>query len=160
MTSDELKRSISMREIVEQYGIKVNNHGFCCCPFHKEKTGSMKIYKNSYYCFGCGKSGDIFTFVQLMDGVDFKTAFKVLGGTYQDTTEYRHKKFRFHMEKQKETQKIREQRMEEEKRLILEEIRLQRLFVKLFPVFDDDWCSSMNRLEYLYYRLSLLAEKR
>ena len=160
MTSDELKRNVSMREIVEQYGIKIDRKGFCWCPFHKEKTGSMKIYKNSYYCFGCGESGDIFTFVQKMDDVDFKTAFKRLGGTYNDESDYRHKLFRYRMEKQKETEKARLQREAEEKRQIIQEIKLQKLFIRLFPVFDDDWCSAINRLEYLYYRLALLTEKR
>lgn len=160
MTSDELKQSISMREIVEQYGIKIDRKGFCCCPFHKEKTASMKIYKDSYYCFGCGESGDIFSFVQKMDGVDFKTAFQNLGGTYNNEGDYRHKLFRYRMEKQKETEKARLQREAEEKRQIIQEIKLQKLFVRIFPVFDDDWCAAVSRLEYLFYRLELLTEKR
>lgn len=160
MTSDELKRSISMREVVEKYGIKVNGHGFCCCPFHKEKTASMKVYKDSYNCFGCGANGDIFSFVMRMEHCDFKTAFKSLGGTYKDQSDYQHQMFNYRMQKRKETEQMRIQRKAEEKRQILEEIELQKLFVKLFPVFDDDWCSSMNRLEYLFYRLELLTEKR
>ena len=156
MTSDELKQNISMREIVVQYGIKIDRKGFCCCPFHKEKTGSMKIYKDSYYCFGCGESGDIFTFVQKMDDVDFKTAFKNLGGTYKDEGDYRHKLYRYRMEKQKETEAERQRRKAEEKQQLLQEIKLQRLFAKLFPVFDDDWCSSVIRLEYLLNKLELL----
>lgn len=160
MTSDELKRSISMREVVEKYGIKVNGHGFCCCPFHKEKTASMKIYKDSYNCFGCGANGDIFSFVMRMEHCDFKTAFKSLGGTYKDRSDYQHQIFNYRMQKRKETEQMRILREKEEKKQILEEIELQKLFVKLFPVFDDDWCSSMNRLEYLFYRLELLTEKR
>lgn len=161
MTSDELKQSISMREIVEQYGFHPNRAGFISCPFHSgDRTPSMKIYSKDYHCHACGANGDIFSFVMKMDNVDFKTAFKVLGGTYQDTTEYKHKKFRYHMQKQKETQRIRMQRKEEEKRKIIQEIKLLKIFVKLFPVFSDDWCASMNRLEYLFYRLELLTEKR
>lgn len=156
MTSEELKHSLSMREIVEQYGIKIDRRGFCCCPFHKEKTGSMKIYKDSYYCFGCGESGDIFTFVQKMDDVDFKTAFKNLGGTYGDESDYRHKLYRYRIERQKETEEERKRRRAEEKQRILQEIKLQRLFTRLFPIFDDDWCSSVNRLEYLLNKLELL----
>ena len=160
MTSEELKQNIPMCQIVEQYGIKLDRKGFCCCPFHKEKTASMKVYKDSYYCFGCGESGDIFSFIQKMDGVDFKTAFQNLGGTYDDESDYRHKLFRYRMEKQRETEKARKRREAEEKRQIIEEIKLQKIFVKLFPVFDDDWCAAVNRLEYLFYRLELLIEKR
>ena len=160
MTTDEIKQSVSMREVIERYGIRVNNHGFCCCPFHKEKTPSMKVYKASYNCFGCGTNGDVFSFVMGMDHCDFKTAYKALGGSYEQSTEYQHKMHRYKAEKRKETECKRLQKEEQEKQEILEEIRLCKWFVKLFPVFSDDWCSSVNRLEYLYYRLNCLTEKR
>ena len=120
----------------------------------------MKIYKDSYNCFGCGANGDIFSFVMGMEHCDFKTAFKSLGGTYKEQSDYQHRMFNYRMQKRKETEQMRILREKEEKKQILEEIELQKLFVKLFPVFDDDWCTSMNRLEYLFYRLELLTEKR
>jgi DNA primase len=41
------------------------------CPFHNEKTPSFFVspVRNSYYCFGCGQKGDIFTFVQEFEGL-------------------------------------------------------------------------------------------
>lgn len=82
MTREEIKQQYTMRDIVERYGLKPNRAGFICCPFHKEKTPSMKIYKDSYYCFGCGEHGDIFSFVMRYEGVSFSAAFLSLGGTY------------------------------------------------------------------------------
>ena len=43
--------------------IKKGKDSWCCCPFHDEKTPSCKINDDlgSYYCFGCGAKGDIFT---------------------------------------------------------------------------------------------------
>lgn len=160
MTSDELKLSVSMRTVVEQYGIKIDRNGFCRCPFHQEKTASMKLYKESYHCFGCGASGDIFSFVQKMDNVDFKTAFKNLGGTYKSGSDFQHNLFKYRMNKAKETEQAHIQRMKKEKQHVIDEIALQKLFVKLFPAFSDDWCEAMNRLEYLFYRLEYLTEKR
>lgn len=160
MTTDEIKQSVSMRQIIEQYGIKVNGHGFCCCPFHKEKTPSMKVYKTSYNCFGCGANGDVFSFVMGMDHCDFKTAYKALGGSYEQSTDYQHKMHQYRMQKRKETENKRLQKEAQEKRELIEEIRLVKWFVKLFPVFSDDWCSSVNRLEYLHNRLDYLTEKR
>lgn len=160
MTSDELKQSISMREIVERYGIKIDRNGFCCCPFHKEKTGSMKIYKDSYNCFGCGANGDIFSFVMGMDNCDFKTAYKSLGGTYKDRSDYQHKMYQYKLQKRKETENRRLQRAREDKLQTLEEIKMQKLFAWFFPVFSDEWCDAMNRLEYLFYKLEYLTEKR
>jgi len=52
------------------------------CPFHAETTPSFSVSENKqfYYCFGCGAKGDTVDFVQDMEGVDFKTAVKMLGG--------------------------------------------------------------------------------
>jgi DNA primase len=51
-----------------------------CCPFHNEKTPSFNVNAEGHYfkCFGCGKSGDVFSFIQLYERVDFPEAFKIL----------------------------------------------------------------------------------
>lgn len=160
MTSEELKMSLPMRAVIEEYGLKISDKGFCRCPFHKEKTASMKIYKDSYYCFGCGTAGDIFSFVQKMDNCSFKDAFKRLGGTYKDGDDYQHNLHRYHMQKRRETELMRRQREEAERNQIIQEIPLQKAFKLLSPVFSDDWCDAVNRLEYLFYRLEYLTGKR
>lgn len=50
------------------------------CPFHAEKTASFYVSpdRGLYYCFGCGAKGDMFTFVQQFEGLDFKGALRVL----------------------------------------------------------------------------------
>ena len=160
MTTDEIKQSVSMREVVERYGIHIDRKGFCCCPFHKEKTGSMKIYKDSYNCFGCGANGDIFSFVMGMENCDFKTAYKALGGSYRQQSDHQRNLYHYHLQKRKEDEIKRLQRIEQEKKEVIEEIRMQKLFKKLSPVFSDDWCEAVNRLEYLFYKLEYLTEKR
>lgn len=159
MTTDEIKQLVSMQEVVERYGIRIDRKGFCCCPFHKEKTGSMKIYKSSYNCFGCGANGDIFSFVMGMDHCDFKTAYKALGGSYKQQTDRQRNLYQYHLQKRKEKEIKRQQRLIHEKREMIEEVKMQKLFKKLSPVFSDDWCEAVNRLEYLYYRLELLTEE-
>lgn len=160
MTTEEIKQSVSMREVVERYGIYIDRKGFCCCPFHKEKTASMKIYKDSYNCFGCGANGDIFSFVIGMENCDFKTAYKSLGGTYRECSDYQHKMYQYRMRKRKEMEQRRLLKIAEDKRRTIKEIKLQKLFVKCYPVFSDEWCFAMNRLEYLFYKLEYLTEKR
>jgi len=50
------------------------------CPFHKEKTPSFVVnaQRQIYHCFGCGKGGDVFSFMQEYEGVDFMTAVRML----------------------------------------------------------------------------------
>jgi DNA primase len=54
------------------------------CPFHDERTPSFGIdpVQKVYYCFGCQASGDVFTFVQETEGVDFKGALELLSERY------------------------------------------------------------------------------
>ena len=50
------------------------------CPFHQEKTPSLSIdaARGLYHCFGCGKSGDVFRWVQETQSVDFRDALELL----------------------------------------------------------------------------------
>ena len=51
------------------------------CPFHNEKTPSFMVNpeKNIFHCFGCNEGGDVFTFIQKIEGLDFPEALKLLG---------------------------------------------------------------------------------
>ena len=50
------------------------------CPFHGEKTPSFTVYpeNGSFYCFGCGVGGDVFTFTKLIENLDYIEAVKLL----------------------------------------------------------------------------------
>lgn len=50
------------------------------CPFHNEKTPSFTVYpeSGSFYCFGCGAGGDVFSFVKLIENLDYIEAIKLL----------------------------------------------------------------------------------
>lgn len=89
MTKEEIKDSVSMKEVIQRYGLpEPNRAGFISCPFHKgDRQPSMRIYEQDYHCFACGENGDIFTFVQQMEDVPFKEAFLSLGGTYPEREE-------------------------------------------------------------------------
>src|SRR6185436_13227595 len=79
---DKIKERLSIEDVVSSY-IKLEKSGATLkarCPFHNEKTPSFFVSpsRESYYCFGCGASGDIFTFVEEFEGLDFKGALKLL----------------------------------------------------------------------------------
>lgn len=81
-TVQQVKDRLSIVDVVSQY-IKLDRAGASLrarCPFHAERTPSFHVSpdRGTYHCFGCGVGGDIFTFVQEIEGLDFKGALKVL----------------------------------------------------------------------------------
>lgn len=80
MDLETIKSNYSMRDILDRCNISVNRSGFCKCVFHNEDTASMKVYESGYYCFGCGKGGDVISFVKDFQGLDFKDACQWICG--------------------------------------------------------------------------------
>ena len=52
-----------MKEAAEYYGLKIGRGDMACCLFHNDRTPSMKLNEDYFYCFGCGASGDVIDFV-------------------------------------------------------------------------------------------------
>lgn len=79
---NEIKDRVSIEDLVGQYVKlkKVGSNYKGLCPFHNEKTPSFIVSpeKQIAYCFGCNKGGDIFRFIQEVEGIDFVDAMKVL----------------------------------------------------------------------------------
>lgn len=81
---EQIKERLNIVDVISSY-IKVEKAGInwkAKCPFHNEKTPSFFISstRQSFYCFGCGEKGDIFSFVQKFEGLDFRGALEVLAG--------------------------------------------------------------------------------
>lgn len=78
--AEMIRQSVSMQDICTRYGFTVNRTGFITCPFHTEKTASLKIYKgsNGWHCFGCGRGGSNIDFVKYLFGADFKQAAEMI----------------------------------------------------------------------------------
>lgn len=160
MTTDEIKRAYSMRDILSRYGLHPNRSGFLNCPFHQgDRTASLKIYKDSFYCFGCGASGDIFRFIMLMDHCDFKTAFMELGGTYEKTSDNdrRHKLRDLEIQRRKRAQEKAEK--EERIRELSGDIDMYVLAERILEPLSDEWCYAVNKLEPAYHEWCTLREE-
>jgi DNA primase len=86
---EQVKERADLAEIVGRHTklVKSSRGMFkACCPLpgHKEKTPSFNINPSmgTFYCFGCGRGGDVFTFLELMEGLPFMDALKELAGNY------------------------------------------------------------------------------
>lgn len=74
---EEVKRSVTTRQAAERYGVRVGRNGMCRCPFHDDKTPSMKVDRR-FHCFGCGADGDVVDFVSRMESISPKEAALML----------------------------------------------------------------------------------
>lgn len=73
-----IRDSISAQEIAARYGYQPNRGGYIPCPFHAEKTASLKLHKSGWYCYGCGKGGSVIDFVMLHESYSFAQAVKAI----------------------------------------------------------------------------------
>ena len=79
---EQIKERLDIVDVISSY-LKVEKAGInfkAKCPFHNEKTPSFFISptRQSFYCFGCGAKGDIFSFVEKFENLDFKGALETL----------------------------------------------------------------------------------
>ena len=59
----QVKMAVSVKEAAEYYGLEVKRGSMVCCPFHNDRTPSMKLNEDYFYCFGCGATGDVIDLV-------------------------------------------------------------------------------------------------
>jgi DNA primase len=81
---EQIKERVPLLDLVGQR-VKLTKSGRNfkgLCPFHGEKTPSFYVFpeRENWHCFGCGLSGDVFSFVMRSENVDFAEALRLLAG--------------------------------------------------------------------------------
>ena len=79
---DEIKQKLNIVDVINRYVPlkKRGRHHVACCPFHGEKTPSFTVSEEMqiFKCFGCGKAGDVFNFLEEYEKIDFREALEEL----------------------------------------------------------------------------------
>ena len=164
MTKEEIKSKYSMADVVGMFGLRPNRAGFIRCPFHHgDNDPSLKVYKDSFYCYGCHASGDVFSFVQLYNKCSFNDAFKFLGGTrenFNNRSEY------IHAVRDRLLAKQKADRIQEQKNILLERLKSINADIALYnrgkkelEPFSDAWCFSVEQLQRLEEEYKTVAEE-
>ena len=75
---EAVKAAVTPRMAAERYGLPIQQGGMVCCPFHADRTPSMKLNEDYFYCFGCGTSGDVIDLVAKLFNLSSYDAAKKL----------------------------------------------------------------------------------
>jgi len=142
--ADRVKEALSARTVGERYGLTANHAGYAHCPFHGEKTPSMKLYDapgKGFHCFGCGAGGSVIDLVMRIANLPFRMAvmrlatdFGIVGG----------------MVSARPAPNTRKRREGEYTALCKELWELDALVAALAPAtphdeWTDAWCAAMDR---------------
>lgn len=169
--ADFICENISIIDIIEGYGLKYINESEnrfkMLCPFHQEKTPSLKIFKetNSFYCFGCGEGSSVIDFIMMFEKISFSDVIeRYKKNTNIDSSEHLLKKLNdkffgsnYNLEKDLIYKKY---RLGIELREFLKSHKDKQSFVDncLYEIdrdFNSNSDLNQERLEYLYDEMIL-----
>lgn len=149
---EQIKSLVTMDAVARHYGFEPNRSHCIVCPFHREDTASLRIYENSFYCFGCGVGGDVIKFVSMLCNIgNSQAAIRInedfgLGLTDKKSSRAEYQKFA--KKQAEEKRRLDEYRTEFNRKT--EEVKLIRSLPK--PKTEDEgerYAKYLARLDYL-----------
>ena len=79
---ETVKAAVTPRMAAERYGRPIQQGNMVCCPFHADRTPSMKLNEDYFYCFGCGATGDVIDLVAKLFNLSSYDAAKKLADDF------------------------------------------------------------------------------
>ena len=153
---EEVKEVTTMQQVAEMFGIKSNRAGFTPCPFHQEKTASMKLYDKSFYCFGCHVGGDVISFTARMLNTSNFEGAKYLAGQLGLSIDNK-PSIKAYMMKEKRKKELFEQRqVEQAKDILTDYYRL--LWQARSNINDPLFAESLQELSNIEYYLQAIND--
>jgi DNA primase len=163
LPATQIKKTLSMSEVAERYGYVPNRSGYLRCPFHADKTGSLKIYDHGFYCFGCGAGSSVIDFVMQLFNLDFQGAVARLDADFNlGLTDEKpdHTEMRRLQQQRQARQGVTERRAARYSAVLAEHRRLWRNYITHAPQslddeWDDEFCEALQKLERIEYWLEV-----
>jgi DNA primase len=158
---NEIKSRISMRQITEKYNLQIERGGYIACPFHEERTPSLKIYDQpgkGFCCFGCGAAGSVIDFVMLLHKIGFRQAVVRIAsdfGIISISNRAGIKERRRWQIEQIKKQKLTAIKKERINTLTAEHCRHWLAYKKESP-WSDKWCQALIAMPKIDYELEEL----
>ena len=88
MEIKQIKIQLPIKTVLKTYNLTADKNGMLHCPFHEDKKPSLKIYENTntFYCFGCGATGDQIEFIQKKRSFDRLSCRNKIPSNYKSQT--------------------------------------------------------------------------
>lgn len=150
-----------MRQIADRYDLEVERGGFISCPFHDERTPSLKVYEQpgkGFCCFGCGAAGSVIDFVMKLFGIGFRQAVVRIGSDFGIAVTNSRMGLK-EKRKWQIDQNARLRRERERTKWINDLCALHRthwLNYKNCEPWSDKWCDALTELPRIDYELEEL----
>lgn len=164
---DFILSNINMKEVLNRYGIKMNRDMFCC-PFHRDNYPSAKSYDTTYFCFGCGKNGDLIQFVQDYFNLDFVTAMEKINIDFNLQIPQNNKISKKELQEIEEKRKLAQQQKQNEemkkRNTLIFVCKLEKRLIKTYQILKDlinpyNWEEIVEICSYIEQELALLNEE-
>ena len=164
----QISSMLSCNDCFDYYGLRPDHNGYVCCPFHSEKTASLRVWKDHWKCFGCGEHGDSISLVQKLYGVSFVNSIKTLNEDFNLGFDIGKPQFSNYRRFKTQTKKMRKERHESELRrqedleeyydLVDAEEGLKMIVKRMAPKSEDEtpdpvWIAAVQWLPYISFLL-------
>lgn len=171
-----IKQRVTMIDIVNKYGLETDRKGVMLCPFHNEKTPSMKIYEGDRgcYCFGCGYSADVIgfvkdyfklSFIETLKKIDVDFGLCLYTSTSFEDVRKAHYKAKIEVEKREQAKRKKEKNEAEYWETFEEWERLKENKKKYAPKTQTEdlhplFIEAVQKLPQQEYILDILSSRR
>ena len=159
---ETVKQSITTREAAEHYGIEVKRNGMACCPFHDDRTPSLKLDRR-FHCFGCGADGDVIDFAARLYNLSPKEAAEKLAQDFGLLYDSQAPPKKTYVRQKSEAQKFRESKQRCFRALADYAHLLRGWETGLAPLTPEDephplFVEALHQKDYVEYLLDFLME--